>query len=108
MLKMEKIKWNTILMKKLSTKYPEEFREIRKNYSNNFFGSFLELKNYMWDKGNFFIFRLYEKKYDFFFIINEQLEIFVFFSEHYVLPIEDFIDKHWERFSKGNGGWLMD
>ncbi len=59
----------------------------------------------MWDKGNFFIFRLYEKKHDVFFIINEQLEIFVFYGS-YVFPIKEFMDKNWEQFSKAEGMWL--
>jgi hypothetical protein len=57
-----------------------------------------------------------------FFIVNGQLEVFVLFNEldglckmfpkdepdeHYkVLPIKEFIDKYWERFSKKNGSRL--
>ena len=66
-----------------------------------------KLRKYMWDKGKFFIFRIPEVNHDVFFIINEQLEIFVFFKEsdnfYNVLPIGEFIDKYWDRFSKEKG-----
>jgi hypothetical protein len=88
-----------------------EYCENRKNQSSKFPHS-KELLNYIWDKGNLFIFRMEEKHYDTYFIINEQLEIFVFFKEsdeqYKVLPIKEFIDKYWDRFFKEKGGMLTD
>ena len=93
----------------------KEYCENRKNLSSIFPHS-KELLKYIWDKGNLFIFQLAEKHYDTYFIINEQLEIFVFFNEtgefsnykYNVLPIKEFIDRYWDRFSKEQGGMLTD
>jgi len=80
----------------------EEWIEYRKNsWWNN---TFVNLVNYIWDKGKLFIFQLAGIGIDTYFIINEQLEISVFFEEsdeqYNVLPIKEFVEKHWDRFSK--------
>jgi hypothetical protein len=90
----------------------EEYCEIRNNYTitNILKARSDALRNYIWDKGNIFIFQLEKKRDDIYFIINEQLDIFVFFKEfdtqYDVLPVREFIDKHWDWFSKEEGIWL--
>jgi len=90
----------------------EEYCEIHESITSIFKTEQKALRNYIWDKGNLFIFQL--REYDTYFIINEQLEIFVFFNEsdegyrYKVLPIKEFIDKYWDRFSKEIGGMLTD
>jgi hypothetical protein len=104
--KLAKERYEKTLKNLYQNKSYEEYCEIRKSISIPGYSSAYsnEFRNYIWNKGNLFIFQLEKKRYDTFFIINEQLEIFVFFQEsdgHYnVLPIKEFIDKHWERFSK--------
>jgi len=88
-------------------------KEFTHRSVTNRFPYFEELMKYVWDKESLFVFRMMVKKTDTFFIINEQLEFFVFFQEHdgdynflkpdghyVVLPIKEFIDKYWDRFSK--------
>ena len=97
--------------RRTSKKAPEVCYNINKLRITDSWGSdtHQELRKYMWNKGNFFIFTMPEKKLDVCFIINEQLEVFVFFKEPYkyetynVLPIREFINKHWERFAKEDG-----
>jgi len=90
----------------------EEYCEIRKSTTSTIKARSDALRNYIWDKGKLFIFQLEENQYDNYFIINEQLEIFVFFNEsdegysYKVLPIKEFMDKYWDRFSKKNGSRL--
>jgi len=87
----------------------EEYCEIRNNYTITSISKarYNALKNYIWDKGNLFIFELEMKGYgylqiDTLFIVNDQLEIFVFLKEsdeyYVVLPIKEFIEKYWDRF----------
>jgi hypothetical protein len=98
-------KYDIILWKKLCAKSREECEEISIYNTTSSFGFYHEWRKYMWDKGNFFIFRVPEKKHNVYFIINEQLEIFVFYGS-YEFPIKEFMDKHWEQFSKEEGMWL--
>jgi len=88
----------------------EEYREIRKTLPGNSSAYFPKLLNYIWDKGNLFIFQIKHSYYDTYFLINKQLEIFVFFCEsdgcYNVLPIKEFIDNHWKRFSEEEGKWI--
>ena len=87
---------------------------------------FDEVVKRLWNKKNLFIFDGTPILGDCntYFIVNEQLEIFVLFNEfdvpckmsrsnepdgHFkVLPIKEFIDKHWDRFLKRNGSILTD
>jgi len=63
-----------------------------------------EFMNYIWDKGNLFIFQESNSPLNTCYIINKQLEISVFFEEsdgqYIVLPIKEFVEEHWDRFSK--------
>jgi len=79
-----------------------------------------ELVKHFWNKKNLFIFSGVQILGDIntYFIVNKQLEVFVLFKEtdgpckmfpidepdrdFKVLPIKEFIDKHWDRFSKKN------
>jgi len=87
----------------------EEYCEIRKSntITSNSKAKFDALLNYIWDKGNLFIFQLEKTRYDTYFIINEQLDIFVFFKDpngyYTVLTIKEFVGKYWERFSQEEG-----
>jgi hypothetical protein len=104
--------------RRISKKPNEEFSDINRQINwlriNDRWGgsaTHQELRKYMWDKGNFFIFKVPEIKNNVLFIINEQLEIFVFFNEaneydnYKVLPIKEFIDKHWDCFSHKESGY---
>jgi len=67
---------------------------------------FAELLKYVWGKEDVFIFRINEYVHPFYpyFIVNEQLEINVFYktnSNNYeIVPIKEFIDNHWDIFSE--------
>ena len=83
-----------------------------------------ELVKHFWNKKNLFIFSGTPILGDCntYFIVDEQLEVFVLFNEldgvckmfpkdkpdenFKVLPIHEFIDKYWNRFSKKNGNRL--
>ena len=85
-----------------------------------------EVVKLLWNKKNLFIFDGTPILGDCntYFIVNEQLEIFVLFNEfdvpckmsrsnepdgHFnVLPIKEFIDQYWDRFLKRNGSILTD
>ncbi|MCL1968351.1 MAG: hypothetical protein FWF65_02115 [Bacteroidetes bacterium] len=101
--------------RRASKKPPEVCTDINRIRLSDIWGgsdTHLKLREYVWDKGNFFIFRVPDKKLDVFFIINEQLEIFVFFNNPYeyeheqILPIKEFIDKYWDCFSNEHEFWF--
>jgi len=66
-----------------------------------------EFMKYIWDKGNLFVFQESNSPSNTCYIINKQLEIYVFFEEsdgqYNVLPIKEFVEKYWDRFSKKKG-----
>ena len=66
-----------------------------------------ELIRHVWDREYLFIFRMSNKPGDTYFIVNEQFEVYVFFNDYdsyyNMLPINEFIDKYWERFSREKG-----
>jgi hypothetical protein len=114
--KIEKRKYIRGLLRgrKANLKSREELYNINRLRINSFYGSSPpnEIRKYMWYKGNFFIFRMPDVKINVFFIINEQLKIFVFFNEpdkdetYNILPLKEFIDKHWDCFSNENEIWF--
>jgi len=64
-----------------------------------------DLANLIWDMKNPFVFRMLEKQTgEFYFIVNEQLEINVFYYDkddkvYKFIAMQEFIDNYWWRFS---------
>jgi len=75
---------------------------------------YTELIKRIWDKENLFVFQMIEKKSgSYFFIVNEQFEISVFYydsnDENYtMLSIKEFIDRNWEKFDKASSGIFIE